>query len=76
MSYTCTPPFGHCAVPTAPANSSSTIRNSCRRPRASVSVNGSAWCQTLIDGSRKLVMIAGWAGSVVSMITPCESAAE
>ena len=45
-------------------------------PVASVSVTGSDWCQTLIAGSRKLVTTAGAAGSVVSMITPCESAAE
>jgi hypothetical protein len=41
-----------------------------------VIVNGSIWCQTLIVGSRNDEMIDGVAGSLVSMITPWESAAE
>ena len=45
-------------------------------PLASVVVYGSIWCQTLIDGSTKEVITFGAAGFVVSMITPCESAAE
>ena len=71
MSYTWKPPLGQTGPPAAPANSSSTSRNS-RRPI----LTGSDWCQTLIAGSTKLETIDGRAGLVVLMITPCDSAAE
>ncbi len=39
-------------------------------------MNGSDWCQTLIVSSSNSLMTLGLAGLVVSMTTPCESAAE
>ena len=75
-SYTWKPPLGQTFPPAAPATSSATRTKVRSFPLASVVVYGSAWCHTLMVGSSHVETMLGSAGFVVSMMTPCDRAAE